>query len=79
MTTIAAWGLFTAIPQIDGHPVRYAFAISWILSVVISALMRDKLLQMDPTRFRLVRWEREGRIYRWLGAEASESVRWAGV
>jgi hypothetical protein len=70
MTTIAAWGLFTAIPQIDGHPVRYAFAISWVLSVVISALARDKLLQMDPTRFRLVRWEREGRIYRWLGAEA---------
>jgi hypothetical protein len=70
MTAIAAVGLFTAIPHIDSHPARYAFAISWILSVVIAALTRDKLLQLDPERFRLARWEIEGRVYRWVGVEA---------
>jgi hypothetical protein len=70
MTAIAALGLFTAIPHIDAHPVRYTFAISWILSLVVAAVTRDKLLQLDPQRFRLARWECEGRVYRWVGAEA---------
>jgi hypothetical protein len=69
MTALTALGLFTAIPNIDGHPVRYAFAISWIITVVVAALTRDTLLQVDPKKFQLVRWECQGRIYRWVGVE----------
>jgi hypothetical protein len=70
MTAFTALGLFTAIPHIDGHPVRYAFGISWILSVVVAGVTRDKLLQSDPKHFQFAWWECEGLIYHWVGVEA---------
>lgn len=51
----------------DGHPLIFAFSVSWLAATAVAGFTRPTFLRMDPQRFRLARWEHEGRLYRRLG------------
>jgi hypothetical protein len=66
-----AWGLYLTIRHPDRHPLVFALSLSWMMVVVVAGSTRDLFLRMDPRRgCRFARREREGRVYRLLGAGA---------
>jgi hypothetical protein len=69
-SAISIFGLSTTSWHPDSHPRLFAFSLSWVINVVVFGCTRDHWLRMDPKRFRLAGWEREGRIYRWAGVDA---------
>lgn len=63
-------GFCWTVSHPDGHPLVFAFSVSWGIALVVAAVTRDAFLRMDPRRFGFARWEREGRIYRRMGIVA---------
>lgn len=47
----------------DQHPLIFALSVSWIIAMLVSAVTRRFFMELDPWRFGLWRWEREGKIY----------------
>jgi hypothetical protein len=70
MSAAAVSGLTWTITHPDNHPVVLALSLSWVIVVVVAGVTRDAFLRMDPNRFRLARWEREGRVYGRVGVAA---------
>lgn len=66
----AASGFLWTVTRPDSHPLVFASALSWIITVVVAAATRTMFVRMDPRRFRFARWENEGRVYRMAGVEA---------
>ncbi|MES2597104.1 MAG: hypothetical protein V4662_17290 [Verrucomicrobiota bacterium] len=64
---LAMAGMIISAPDIDGHPVTFATSLTWVIGGFTGLFAQKFLLQMDPWRFRFRRWEREGRVYRWVG------------
>jgi hypothetical protein len=71
---LAAVGMVVAVPDIDRHPVMFAFSMTWVIGGFVGLVTRNWLLGMDPWRCRFASWEREGRVYRYVGIEA---FRWS--
>lgn len=69
LSLLAMVGMMVAVPDMDGHPVTFAYSVSWVVGGFVGAGTRKWLLGRDPWRIRLARWEREGRVYRWVGVE----------
>lgn len=67
---ISIVGLSTTSWRPDSHPGLFAFSLSWVINVVVFECTRHYWLRTDPKRFRFACWEKEGRIYRWAGADA---------
>jgi hypothetical protein len=63
-------GMVVAAPDIDRHPVTFAFSLSWVVGGFVGVFTRNYLLRMNPWRFGFAHWEREGRVYRYVGVEA---------
>lgn len=63
-------GLAVTISHPDSHPLVFAFCLFWVISLAVSAVTREGLMRMDPMRFRLAHWEREGRLYHKVGVTA---------
>ncbi len=63
-------GMVVAVPDIDGHPVTFALSLSWVVGGFVGLAAHKFLLGMNPWRFRFANWEREGRVYRYVGVEA---------
>jgi Glycosyl-4,4'-diaponeurosporenoate acyltransferase len=66
---ISIVGLITTSWHPDRHPRLFAFSLSWVINVIVFEWTRHYWLKVDPMRFRLASWEREGRIYRWAGVD----------
>jgi hypothetical protein len=73
LTVVVGIGLSMAILQPDRHPLIFAFSLTWLIMALVAALTGRIFVRLNPKRFRLVRWEREGRIYDRVGLGA---VRW---
>ena len=56
------------VPQPDRHPFVFALGLSWILACVGGATCQV-FCRLDPMWFRAARWERNGRIYEWVGVK----------
>jgi Glycosyl-4,4'-diaponeurosporenoate acyltransferase len=69
-TAISIVGLSMMSWRPDSHPALFALSLSWVINVVVFEWTRDHWLRMDPRRFRLACWEKEGRIYQWAGVDA---------
>ncbi|HTR40391.1 MAG TPA: hypothetical protein VMH87_02085 [Pseudomonadales bacterium] len=69
-SAISIVGLSTTSWRPDRYPVLFAFSLSWVINVVVFQCTHGYWLRVDPMRFRLAGWEREGRIYRWAGVDA---------
>lgn len=73
LTVVVGIGLVMTISQPDRHPLIFAFSLTWLIMGFVAAVTSRIFVRMDPKRFRLVRWEREGRLYDRMGLGA---VRW---
>jgi hypothetical protein len=73
LTVVVGIGLSMAILQPDRHPLIFAFSLTWLIMALVAAMTSRIFVRISPKRFRLVRWEREGRIYDRVGLGA---VRW---
>lgn len=60
-------GLAVTISRPDSHPLVFVVCLSWLIALVVSGVTRDGLMRIDPIRFRLARWECEGRLYQKAG------------
>ena len=67
---ISIVGILNTSQHPDSHPALFAFSLTWIINVVVFEMTRNYWLSADPKRFRFEGWEREGRIYRWVGVDA---------
>jgi hypothetical protein len=54
----------------DRHPLVFAWSVSWFIAAAVAGFTRNAFLRMDPQRFGLARWEREGRAYERIGVDA---------
>ncbi len=70
LSILAMVGMVIAVPDIDRRPVVFAFSMNWVIAGFVGALTHKYFLRMNPWRIRFAPWEREGRIYRYLGVEA---------
>jgi hypothetical protein len=73
LTVAVGVGLVMTISQPDRHPLIFAFSLTWLIMAFVAAVTGRIFVRLDPKRFRLARWEREGRIYDRVGLGA---VRW---
>jgi hypothetical protein len=51
----------------DSYPVVFALSVSWAIALAVAGTTRNAFLKIDPERFRLAKWEREGRVYSLVG------------
>jgi hypothetical protein len=70
----AGYGLFGTISQPDRYPTGLALSLSWLVAFFVSAFTAKLYLRMDPKRPGFARWEREGRVYEWMGVRAFQRV-----
>lgn len=73
LTVVVGAGLAVTISQPDRYPLIFAFSLTWLIMAFVAAATSRIFVRMDPKRFRLARWEREGRLYDRMGVGA---VRW---
>jgi hypothetical protein len=73
LTVAVGIGLVMTILQPGRHPLTFAFSLTWLIMAFVAAATSRIFVRLDPERFRLARWEREGRIYDRVGLGA---VRW---
>lgn len=69
LSVLAMVGLVVAVPDVDAHPVMFTCSVTWVVGGFTGLFAQRWLLGLDPWRLRLARWEREGRVYRWVGVE----------
>lgn len=67
MSAAATGGVLWTASHPDNHPVVFTVSVTWFLGLFAGMLTRRALLRMDPKRFALSRWERDGRIYDHVG------------
>ncbi|WP_254506722.1 hypothetical protein [Anatilimnocola floriformis] len=70
LSILAMVGMVVAVPDVDRHPVIFAFSLTWVIGGFVGLATQSFLLRLDPWRFRFAWWEREGGIYRYAGVEA---------
>ena len=70
LSILAMVGMVVSVPDIDGHPITFALSMNWVVAGFVGAVTHNCLLRKNPWRFRFARWEREGRVYRFVGIEA---------
>ena len=70
LSALASVSMVMAVPQIDKHPMGFAFAVSWVVSGFVGLFTQNTLLRRNPWHFRFASWERSGQVYRWVGVEA---------
>jgi hypothetical protein len=73
LMVVVGIGLVMTVLQPDRHPLVFAFSLTWLIMAFVAAVTSRIFVRLDPKRFRLARWEREGRIYDRVGLSA---VRW---
>jgi hypothetical protein len=73
LTVVVGIGLVMTVLQPDRHPLIFAFSLTWLIMAFVAAVTGRIFVRLDPERFRLARWECEGRIYDRVGLGA---VRW---
>lgn len=67
MSAAATGGVLWTASHPDSHPVVFTVSVTWFLGLLAGMLTRRVFLRMDPKRFALSRWERDGRIYDRVG------------
>lgn len=67
LSAVAITGSFSTTGHPEKRPVLFAFSVSWGILVVVAAITRNALLNMDPKQFRFAHLEQEGRIYERFG------------
>jgi hypothetical protein len=67
MSAAATGGVLWTASHPDNHPVVFTVSVTWFLGLFAGMLTRRAFLRMDPKRFALSRWERDGRIYDRVG------------
>jgi hypothetical protein len=72
MSAVATSGVLWTALDPDDHPVVFTVSVTWFLGLLVAMLTRKAFLRMDPKRFALARWERDGRIYDRVGVGAFE-------
>ncbi len=70
LSILSMVGMVIAMPDIDRHPITLALSMNWVVAGFVGAVTHNYLLRMNPWRFRFAHWEREGRVYRYVGVEA---------
>ncbi len=70
MSVGAAGGVVWTMSHPDRHPWVFVASVTWFLGVLAGMLTRRAFLRMDPKRFALSPWERNGRIYHHVGVDA---------
>ena len=73
MTVVVGIGLVMTVMQPDRHPLIFAFSLTWLIMAFVTAITSRIFVRLDPKRFRLAGWEREGGAYDRVGLGA---VRW---
>jgi Glycosyl-4,4'-diaponeurosporenoate acyltransferase len=53
-----------------GNPLLYSLALSWLISLTIAMVSSAIFVRINPKRFPLVRWEKQGTIYDRAGIRA---------
>jgi hypothetical protein len=53
-----------------GNPLIYSFAVSWQIAFVMAILSSAAFSNVDPARFSLALWERQGEAYDRAGIQA---------
>lgn len=66
----AGCALAWTVSQPDRHPLMFAFSLSWFIMMCAGAVTCQVFFRLDPHRFRLARWERNGRVYERAGVDA---------
>ena len=67
MSAAATGGVLWTASDPDNHPVVFTVSVTWFLGLFAGMFTRRSFLRMDPQRFALARWERDGRIYDRVG------------
>jgi hypothetical protein len=67
MSAAATGGVLWTASHPDNHPVVFTLSVTWFLGLFAGMFTRRSFLRMDPKRFALARWERDGRIYDRVG------------
>jgi hypothetical protein len=73
LTVVVGIGLGLTVSQPDRYPMIFAFSLTWLIMAFVAAMTSRIFVRLDPKRFRLAGWEREGRIYDRVGLGV---VRW---
>jgi Glycosyl-4,4'-diaponeurosporenoate acyltransferase len=53
-----------------GNPLVYCIAASWLISITIAVVSSAIFFRVNPTRFSLAHWEKQGEIYDRAGIRA---------
>src|SRR5689334_10198078 len=53
-----------------GNPLVYSIAIYWLVSITIAVVSSAIFFRVNPTRFSLAGWEKQGEIYDRAGIRA---------
>ncbi len=73
LTVVVGIGLVMTVMQSDRHPLIFAFSLTWLIMALVAAVTSRIFVRLDPKRFRLAPWEREGGAYDRVGLGV---VRW---
>ena len=66
----ACGGVVWTMSHPDRHPWVFGASVTWFLGLLAGMLTRGVFLRMDPRRFALSAWERDGRVYDRVGVDA---------
>ena len=77
LTAWSSYSLVGGVPQRahghagpHGNPLVYSLAASWLISITIAFASSALFFRVNPRRFSLARWEREGALYDRAGVRA---------
>jgi hypothetical protein len=64
---LALGGLAYSLGSKGAHPALLSFCFLWLVTPFVAGTSREKLLAMPNEKFRLARWELNGRFYECCG------------
>jgi len=67
LTVVVGIGLGLTVSHPSRYPLIFAFSLTWLIMAIVAAMTSRIFVRLDPERFRLARWECEGRIYDRVG------------
>ena len=53
-----------------GNPLLYCLAVSWLVAMTIAVVSSALFFRVNPKRFSLARWEKQGEVYERVGVGA---------
>jgi len=69
----AGCALAWTFSQPDRHPFMFALGLSWVMACAGGAACQV-FSRLDPKYFRPARWERNGKVYEWIGVRVFRRI-----